>query len=133
MDGPIDLRDLLQSWPYDPEDNVRLTTGADGRELLQVRLPLGIEQYEMEGRPDGEKPHGHESILDYQMERLAGARRTGQETEFKLSPDECMELFNEGTLYYYRYLYLYQAQQWAAVVRDAARNLALFDFVHSFA
>jgi hypothetical protein len=133
MDEPVDLRELLQSWPYDPEDNVRLITGNDGRELLQVRLPLGIEQYEITGRPDGEKPHGQESIFDYQLGRLAAAQRAGKEADFKLSPDECMELFNEGTLYYYRYLYLYQIKQWAGAVRDTARNLNLFDFVHTFA
>jgi hypothetical protein len=133
MDKGMDLRELLQSWAYDPEDNVRLTTGTDGRELLQVRLPLGIEQYEMEGRPDGEHPFGQESILDYQLGRLAAAQRAGNEAEFKLTPDECMELFNEGTLFYYRYLYLYQAKQWTGAVRDTARNLNLFDFVHTFA
>lgn len=133
MDNKLDLRDLLKSWPYDPEDDVRMVTGADGRELLQVRLPLGIEQYELKGRPDGERPHGKESILDYQMERLAAAERTGADAEFHLSPDECEELFTEGTLYYYRYLHLFQAKDYAGTIRDTARNLKLFDFVHRYA
>ena len=133
MDTKSDLRDLLRSWPYDPDNDVRMVTGADGRELLQVRLPLGIEQYEVKGRPDGERPHEKESVLEYQLERLAEAERTGKVAEFQLSPEECAELFSEGTLYYYRYLHLFQAKDWAGTIRDTARNLQLFDFVHRYA
>ena len=44
-------------------------TLADGREVMQVRLPLGIEQYELSGRPDGHRPHDAESAFDYHLER----------------------------------------------------------------
>jgi hypothetical protein len=133
MDNKVDLRELLKSWPYDPEDDVRLITAADGRDLLQVRLPLGIEQYELKGRPDGERPYGRESALEYHLERLAEAERAGTDGDFRLEPEECAELFSEGTLYYYRYLHLFQAKQWEATVRDTARNLRLFDLVHEYA
>jgi hypothetical protein len=133
MSVTVDLGQLLASWPYDPDDNVRLVRGADGREIMQVREPLGIQQYELEGRPDGLRPHDKESALEFYMERLTMARAQGEESEFALSPDECAELFAEGVFYYYRYFNLFQLQDWTRVVRDTTRNLRLFDFVNRYA
>jgi len=128
-----DLKALFDSWPYDPDDCVRVITMADGREVMQVRLPLGVEQYELDGRPDGCRPHGAESELDHHLARLEEARKTGAEPGFRLGPDQCVDLFNEGVLYYYRYLHMFQFKDWPRTVRDTARNLKLFDFVHSYA
>lgn len=133
MEKQVDLRELLSSWPYDPEDDVRFVQGADGREVLQVRLPLGIEQYELDGRPDGERPYDKESVLEHHTERLAEAEKSGTASAFKLNSEECAELFNEGTLYYYRYLHLFQAKDWQRTVRDTSRNLRLFELVHRYA
>jgi hypothetical protein len=102
MSDTLDLRDLLANWPYDPDHEARLGRGADGREILQVRTPLGLEQYELEGRPDGLRPHGRESAFDFQLELLAEARAAGQPDEFSLTPGDCAELFHEGTLYHFR-------------------------------
>src|SRR5580704_5101610 len=124
-----DLKALLEAWAYDPDDCVRVVTLADGREVMQVRLPLGIEQYELDGRPDGHRPHDAESALDYHIER---SKKAGA-ADFQLSPDDCVELFNEGVLYYYRYLHLFQINDWRRTVRDTTRNLLLFDFVHRHA
>jgi len=128
-----DLKGILDSWPYDPDDCVRIVTLGDGREVMQVRLALGVEQYELDGRPDGTRQHGVESELDYHLAQLELARKNGSETGFRIEPDECVELFNEGVLYYYRYLHLFQFKDWARTVRDTARNLKLFDFLHSYA
>jgi hypothetical protein len=133
MSEQDDLRDLLQSWPYDAENNLRIVRGRDGREVLQVRLPLGVEQLEMEGRPDGLRPHGKESALEYHVERMAQAKAEGKLSKFELSAEECAELFNEGTLYYFRYLHCFQLKRWPVTVRDTARNLKLFDFVKRYA
>lgn len=127
------MRDLLQSWPYDAENTLRIVRGGDGREVLQVRLPLGVEQLEMEGRPDGLRPHGKESALDYQLERLTQAKAKGKLSTFELSGEDCAELFNEGTLYYFRYLHCFQLKRWPCSVRDTARNLKLFDLVKRYA
>lgn len=133
MNDSVDIRGLLESWPYDADENVRLVRGEDGREVLQVRLPLGLEQYEMEGRPDGLRPHGKESLLEFHLERLAHAKATGQEQAFSLEEKTCAELFAEGTIYYCRYLRLFQIKDWPRTVRDTARNLRLFDFVNRYA
>lgn len=133
MSDPIDLRRYLKSWPYDPDDDARLVRGEDAREILQVRTPVGIEQYELDGRPDGERPHGMESALEYFAQQLEQAKAGGKEADFELNPQECAELFNEGTLYYFRYVRLFQLKDWPRTMRDTARNLRVFDLVHKYA
>jgi hypothetical protein len=133
MSDSTDIRPLLESWPYDPDDDMRVVSGADGRQVLQVRTPLGIEQHELEGRPDGARPHGMESALDYQLQRVEQATATGQEADFALDANDCGELFSEGTLYYFRYVRLFQLKDWARTMRDTARNLQAFDLVHRYA
>jgi len=133
MNDSADLRRILKSWPYDPEHDARFIRGEDGRELLQVRTPLGIEQYEVDGRPDGLRPHGMETALEYYQHRLNQAKFSGREGGFELSPEECSELFQEGTLYYFRYVRLFQLKDWARTTRDTARNLRAFDFLHRYA
>ena len=108
MRADEDLRPLLEAWPYDAARNVRVLRLPGGREVLQVRQPAGIEQYEMDGRPDGQRPHGVESCLDYHLARLARAEAAGKAEAFRLTPAQCQELFAEGTLYYHRYLHLFQ-------------------------
>jgi len=135
MSDSVDLRRILQSWPYDPDKDTRLSRGEDGRFILQVRTPLGIEQYEMDGRPDGVRPHGMESALHYYLRKLeqVTAKARGDEPKFQLGPRECNELFNEGTLYYFRYVRLFQLKDWVRTARDTARNLQVFDLVHRYA
>jgi hypothetical protein len=133
MNNSLDLRRLLQSWAYDPERDARIIKGDDDRLVLQVRTPLGIEQYELEGRPDGLRPHGMESALDHHIQRLNQAKFAGREAEFELNPQECGELFQEGTLYYFRYVRLFQLKDWPRTIRDTTRNLRAFDFLHRYA
>src|SRR6516225_7149406 len=127
MRETFDIRRLLKSWPYNPDQEARIVDGDDGREILQIRTPLGIEQLEMEGRPDGERPHGMGSALEFHEQRLADAARAGTEAAFELDEDECSELFAEGTLYYFRYVRLFQLKRWNETVRDTSRNLRAFD------
>lgn len=133
MKHSADIRKILQSWPYDPDKDARLTQGEDGREILQVRTPVGIEQYELDGRPDGARPHGCESALEFYQQQVDEAKADGRDSSFKLGRGECNELFSEGTLYYFRYLRLFQLKDWSRTIRDTARNLRVFDLVHRFA
>src|SRR5437867_871140 len=94
----LDLRQFLDGWPYGSRNSIRLTRGVEGREIMLVRQPMGVEQYELEGRPDGQRPHGMESALEFQLSRLAAAKRAGAENAFKLSAADCAELFDEGML-----------------------------------
>jgi UvrB/uvrC motif len=133
MSASKDLRRLLEEWPFDADDDVRIVRGDDGRELLQVRTPLGIEQHEVDGRPDGRRPHAMESALEFQLARLAEAKEAGGEAKFEISAEDCIELFNEGVLYYYRYVRFFQLRDWARTARDTARNLRVFDLVRRHA
>jgi hypothetical protein len=133
MNDSVDLRRILKAWPYDPEHDARIICGEDGREVLQVRTPLGLEQYEMDGRPDGLRPLGMESALEHHLHHLNQAKFAGREADFELDPEQCSAIFQEGTLYYFRYVRLFQLKDWARTVRDTARNLRAFDFLHHYA
>src|SRR5438876_6384030 len=72
-----DIVPLLKGWDYEPGTiNVRKINGLDGRPKLQMRLDLGLLQMELSGRPDGAKPHGHDSLLDYYEEQLREHKKT---------------------------------------------------------
>jgi hypothetical protein len=123
-----DITAVLSGWEFVPgEMQVRLVPGEDGREKLQVRIDLGLMQMELDGRPDGARPEGAESVLDH-LE--AEARRLAAEGEdLELAPEACGELMREGVQYYHRYLALFHLQRFDLVARDTTRNLRLFAFV----
>src|SRR5256886_5517589 len=124
----LDLNTILKAWPFEPGMlKVRKVTGVDGREKLQMRVDLGVLQMEMAGRPDGQRPHGCESLLNYHQNRAALAEAAGD--EYELSAEECSELQQEGIQYYHRYVSLFQLNDYAGVIRDTQRNLDLFAFV----
>ncbi len=130
-----DLRELLQSWPYEPgRVNARRITGADDRPRLQVRIDLGVLQMEMEGRPDGQRPQDCESLLAYQLDRRDRyAKQSGDPEGFVLSPDECRALREEAVQYYHRYVALMSISDFAGVVRDTTRNLEVCDLCRGYA
>lgn len=128
-----DLTRILEEWQYDNEQNVRIIVAEDGRSVLQVRLPLGIEQYEMDGRPDRHRPSGFESVLAYTEDRLRQhIIDNGSDAGFEISTDDVEELQAEGVLFYYRYLLLYQLQYYDLVVRDTEHNVHLCDLLERY-
>jgi hypothetical protein len=131
-----DIGSLLSGWPYDPDDYLREITGLDGKPKLQVRFPMGVEQYELDGRPDGLRPMGYESYLEYfiqKRERAVGSAASGGENAFRLTPEDCELLRDEAMIYYYRYDLMYMRKDYERVLRDTARNLLVFDFISHFA
>ena len=124
----LDLNSLLKEWPHEPGAiKVRKVPGLDGREKLQLRIDLGLLQMEIEGRPDGQRPHNCESYLVYHQRRAVRAAERGE--EYELTPEQCSELQQEGIQYYHRYLSLFQIDEFEGVIRDTQRNLDLFTFV----
>ena len=80
-----DIQRLLDDWEFEPDQlQVRFITGDDGREKIQMRIDLGLIQLELSGRPDGERPEGHESLLEFYEAKAEGCARTG--TTFSLEP-----------------------------------------------
>ena len=124
-----DLRTILDGWDFEPgKISVRKIVGRDGREKIQTRIDLGVLQMECAGRPDGLRPQGCESLLDYHEQRLrAHVAMAGTDEDFLLSPEDCRELRHEAYLFYQRYLSSYVLEEFAAVEQDTARNLRVID------
>lgn len=130
-----DLTPLLKGWDYEPGTiNVRKIRGADGTPKLQMRKDLGLLQMELTGRPDGQRPHGYESLLEYFEACLREHQdRNGTELGFHLTADQCQQLRDEAEMYYHRYLSLYVLEDFPGVVRDTSRNLKVLDLCGTYA
>jgi hypothetical protein len=129
-----DISKLLDEWEYDPFNHVRKIVGDDGREKIQVRVELGILQMEVDGRPDGKRPYGMDSLLDYYESQLEEyASRRGSDEGFSLDGEACDELRQEALLYYHRYVLFFELGDYERTIRDTERNASLFDFVWKYA
>jgi len=130
-----DLKRILAGWPYEPgQITVRKVMGDDGHIKIQMRLDLGLLQMEYEGRPDGERPHGAESLLEHHKQGLSEhTRRSGTDLGFELSADDCQALRDEAVMYYHRYLSLFVLEEFEGVERDTRRNLEVLDFCRKYA
>lgn len=116
------LDQLLRSWTFDPHTlNVREVRGEDGRDILQMRVDMGILQMEWEGRPDGAKPEGCEHYLGYLM------KQETQDADFEMDDDQCFEADREFVQYYHRRIAWLRLGRYHEAVRDADHTLALMD------
>lgn len=130
-----DIAPVLNGWEYEPGSiNVRKIRSTDGTVRVQMRLDLGLLQMEMSGRPDGQRPHGCESLLEYyEAELSAHTDRNGTELGFHLTSTQCQALREEAQMYYWRYLSLYVLEDYRGVVRDTSRNLKVLDLCGKYA
>ncbi len=130
-----DLTKLLEEWPYEPgQINVRLIEGDDGEPRIQLRIDLGIMQMRTEGRPDGLRPMGRESLLEYHEIRLdEHIEEHGSAAGFVLTEDDCRALREEAVQYYHRYVCLMILEDFEGVVRDTSRNLRVLDLCAKYA
>lgn len=130
-----DLSKILEQWPYEQgKINVRMIEGEDGEPRIQLRLDLGILQMRISGRPDGLRPEGYESLLEYHEARLdEHMASNGSGAGFVLSEEECRELREEAVQYYHRYVCLMVLEDFDGVVRDTTRNLRVLDLCAKFA
>jgi hypothetical protein len=115
---------ILKQWPYRPgEVDARLVEGGDGREVVQLRVDLGLLQLEVSGRPDGTRPNGAETYFDY---LVASAIAEGD--EFELTEEQCREADREFVQFYQRRICWLSLREYRRAVRDADHNLAFMDF-----
>jgi hypothetical protein len=137
MDGEmnLDISHILSQWPYKPgEVTARRIVGADGQEKIQLRLDLGMLQMEASGRPDGQRPNGHESLLAYHEYLLQKhTEESDGEDDFFLDEADCEMLRAEGVMYYHRYVAEFVLGDYERVDRDTMRNLRLMDFCRKYA
>ncbi len=120
-----DIDFILRQWPFQPGIlAARLVRAGDGREVLQMRIDMGMLQMETAGRPDGEHPGGMDTCLDW-LRELARA----QSEPFILGEQHCMEVDREFVQYYHRRICRLALQQFAEAIADCDHALALMDFV----
>ncbi|MCG8405595.1 MAG: UvrB/UvrC motif-containing protein [Phycisphaerales bacterium] len=129
-----DLRRILTGWDYEPgQITVRKISGDDGTVKIQMRLDLGVLQMEVSGRPDGQRPHGAESLLDHHLAQLEKYKElNGTDLGYELTPEGCQALREEAVQYYHRYLAEFVLEDFEGVERDTARNLSLLDICRKY-
>ena len=130
-----DLRAILDGWEYEPgKISVRKIIGRDGRTKIQTRIDLGLLQLETSGRPDGQRPYGCTSLLEYHERRQQQhVARHGSDAGFELSPRDSQELRHEAYLHYQRYLSLFVLEEFDGVQQDTEQNLRLIDLATRYA
>jgi UvrB/uvrC motif len=132
----FDISALLDQWDYQPgQVVVRKFRGKDGVEKIQLRVDLGLLQMNAKGRPDGKRPFGRESLLEYYQDVLEKYKREhdGEDRDFRLSPEDCSRLQQEFIQYHHRYICLFQLEEFDGVIEDTERNLKVFNFVEKYA
>lgn len=117
------IEQILKDWPYDPETvSVRVVRADDGRDVIQMRVEMGLLQMETTGRPDGKRPGGFETYYDYLVNRAF------REEDFELSEEECLEADREFVQFYHRRVCWLTLRKYARAVADADHTLTLMDF-----
>ena len=125
MATPRDIDTLLKGWDFQPgEVNARFFKSRTGRELVQMRVDMGLLQMEADLRPDGVHPHGAETYFDYLVGEVI---RTGE--SFRLSKEQCNEADREFVQYYHRRLCWLSLREYHRAAKDADHSLSFMDFV----
>ena len=120
-----DIDFIFREWPYQPGViSARLVRARDGREVLQMRIEMGLLQMETSGRPDGERPGGFDTYLDFIKQHLGKDGESAQ-----LSEEQCFEIDREFLQYYHRRICCLALREFDRAVADADHTLALMDFV----
>ena len=119
------ISDILQDWDYDSQSiRARIVAGQDGEaDVLQMRVEMGIIQMAIDGRPDGIRPEGFATYLDYLLQE-----EISQGNEWDLNDEQCMEVDREFMQFYQRRISWLSIKEYQQVVRDADHTLALMDF-----
>src|SRR2546421_1799576 len=120
----FDISHLLDQWDYQPgEVAVRRFKAKDGSEKIQLRVDLGLLQMNAEGRPDGKRPFGRESLLEHFTAQLEKFKQEhgGDGKDFRLAIEDCAKLQQEAIQYHHRYICLFQLEDYDSVIRDADR------------
>ena len=119
------ISDILQDWDYDSQSiRARIVAGQDGEaDVLQMRVEMGLIQMAVDGRPDGIRPEGFATYLDYLLQE-----EISQGNEWELNDEQCMEVDREFMQFYQRRISWLSIKEYQQVVRDADHTLALMDF-----
>ena len=96
-------------------------------EVCPVLSPTGEErgrmlleqQFALDGRPDGEQPHGTESLLSYYL------RASGEQEGYQLKPQDVSRLVEEAWQFYVRRNFHFLLGDFVRARNDAEHNLEI--------
>jgi hypothetical protein len=121
----FDIDRILKEWPYEPgEISARLVKASDGREVLQMRVEMGVLQLETSGRQDGETPGGSPTYFDF-LRQVAAEE---EDELFVLDGDQCAEADREFMQFYHRRVCWLALREFRRAATDAEHTLRLMDF-----
>jgi len=104
--------------------SARLAEASDGRKVMQMRIEMGLLQMECTGRPDGARPGGAETYLDWLNSQVVHKGR-----DFALTDEDRLEVDREFMQFYHRRICSLAMREFRQAVADANHTLALMDFV----
>ena len=120
-----DIDFILRHWPFQPGVvSSRFADASDGRKVMQMRIEMGLLQMECTGRPDGARPGGAETYLDY-----LNAQVVHKGSQFVLTDENHMEIDREFMQFYHRRICCLALREFRQAAADADHTLALMDFV----
>lgn len=126
------IDDILREWSFDAkpgEIQARKLRTQKGRSVIQIRVELGLLQLEVDGRPDGHRPHGFDTYLEYLKHLRASAVVDEKSDPWTLELDHCEEVDREFVQYYHRRVALLALRDYEQACRDASHTLSLMDFI----
>jgi hypothetical protein len=114
---------ILREWPYEPNSvNVRIVKGNDAREVIQMRIEMGILQLEISGRPDGVKPFDFDTYFEYLRDAES------RENQLVMTEEQCAEADREFVQFYHRRICWLALREFGKAIRDADHTLGLMNF-----
>ena len=127
MSNSENIDAILKEWAFDANNlAARIVEGDDGRDVLQMRIEMGIMQLELTGRPDGTRPHDCESYYHYLV------RQSEKQPNFALSDDDCFEVDREFVQFYHRRICWLGIRDYQNASADATHTLELMDLCRKF-
>jgi len=113
---------ILKTWPFETGRlSARMASGSDGRDIIQMRIEMGVLQMEIAGRPDGERPSNFDTYLEFLEAKYITEENVG------LSELDCIEIDREFVQFYHRRICWLALREYDRAVRDADHTLALMD------
>jgi hypothetical protein len=123
-----DIDAALQGWEYQAGIvQARLVNAADRRQVIQMRVDMGVLQMETQDRPDGKRPHGYPTYFAYLQHEASVAAR--HDKPFVMDEEQCQEADREFVQFYHRRISWLSLRNYARAVADADHTLTFMDFV----
>ena len=132
-----DLNEFLDGWEFDPveeDKNIRRIVGEGGHEKIQIRIRCGVLQWEIDGRPDGKRPYGKDSMLQHCKDLIRDYEQEhGTSEGFQLSAFLLEEIRQELLDFYQRRVMHFRLGDFFRAKRDAEHSLELMEIVRRYA